>query len=113
MWKVQEAVSSDRRLVAQWVGPLSEHDGVPTLGRFDGSFGVPVQTGARAVMLDNTIVWFIPRIELGDNPTWRATSFRHDGSFAPELSGGDVSGADPTEPLMTIEPQDVTLTEEG
>jgi hypothetical protein len=31
------------------------------------------------------------------------TSFGHDGTYAPEVSGGDVSGADPTEPLIPLE----------
>ncbi len=43
MWKdtLQEAVSSDRRSAAQWVGPLSEHDGVPSLGPLVEPDGVP------------------------------------------------------------------------
>lgn len=94
-----------------WV--LDVVGGVPELGRFDGSFAVPVQTGARAVIGDNAIVWFVPRVELGANPSWRATSFRHDGSFDPSVSAGDVTGANPTEALLAIEPRTVTLTEEG
>lgn len=94
-----------------WV--LDVFEGVPQLGRFDGSFGASTQTGARVVIADNAIVWFIPRIELGSDPTWRATSFRHDGSYDPAVSAGDVSGANPTEPLLPIAPLQVTLAEEG
>jgi len=37
----------------------------------------------------------------GDDGVW-VSAFVHDGTFAPEVSAGDVSGADPTEPLQPI-----------
>ncbi|MEM8707355.1 MAG: hypothetical protein AAGE98_12910, partial [Actinomycetota bacterium] len=89
-------------------------DGEFSLGRFDGSFGFPVPTGARVVVSGNVIRFFIPGSELGPEATGgRVTSFRHDGTFAPAASAGDSNGANPTEPLMSIDPIDVTFTTEG
>lgn len=83
-----------------------------TLGRFDGTFATPIPTAARAVVADNSILWFIPRSELGANPTWRATSFRHDGSYAPELSAGDATGTNPTEAPLPVDPDPIVLNGE-
>lgn len=64
-----------------------------------------VRSAARAVISDNSVAWFIPRRELsGAAPTYRTTTFGHDGSFSPEDSGGDVSGVDPTVPLTPLVP---------
>ncbi len=39
------------------------------------------------------------------------TAFGHDGMFAPVASGGDVTGADPTEPLLEL-PEEAIVIEE-
>jgi hypothetical protein len=61
-------------------------------------------TDARAVIAGDLVVFFIPASEVDvEMPSFRMTSFGHDGTYAPEVSGGDVSGADPTEPLIPLE----------
>jgi len=61
-------------------------------------------TSARAVLAGDTIFWVIPASEFPSaDPTYRVTSFVHDGTYRPEFSAGDVGGADPTEPLLPIE----------
>lgn len=62
-------------------------------------------SGARALLFGDTILWVIPAAEFeSDTPAYRVTSFVHDGTFAPEVSGGDVSGTDPTElPIPVID----------
>ena len=67
---------------------------------YAGSFGNPVASAFRAVILENVIVWFVPISEVPQAQGVQVTSFRHDGSFAPEVSAGDVAGANPTEPLI-------------
>jgi hypothetical protein len=57
-------------------------------------------TAARAVIVDEWVIWFIPANEFSVwPPPMRATAFAHDGSFGEATRGGDVTGADPTEPL--------------
>jgi hypothetical protein len=56
------------------------------------------------VIAGDLVVFFIPASEVEvEMPSFRMTSFGHDGTYAPEVSGGDVSGADPTEPLILLE----------
>ncbi len=71
-------------------------------GVYGGSFSNPVASAFRAVILDNVIVWFVPKSEVPQAQGVQVTSFRHDGSFAPEFSGGDVAGANPTGPLIAF-----------
>jgi len=61
----------------------------------------PVTSKARVVVSDDVITFFIPGEEYGaDSPGFRLTAFGHDGTFAPGVSCGDVTGADPTESLL-------------
>ncbi len=97
---------TDRWYVLENVG------GAWSLARYDGVFGVAVPTGARAVIVDDTIVWFIPAdeftaAELGV----RVTSFRHDGSFQPAVSGADVTGPDPLAPLIPVVQSEIVIDE--
>lgn len=63
----------------------------------------PAASNARAVIDGNLIVFFIPTSEFAvPRPGYRLTSFFTDGTFQPETSAGDVTGADPTEPLLII-----------
>jgi hypothetical protein len=39
-------------------------------------------------------------------PAYRVRSFVHDGTYRANVSGGDVNGADPTEPVIEISPTD-------
>ncbi len=94
-----------------WV--LTVVDETYELGRYDGSFDRPVETAARVAVADDTIVFFIPRDEAGDVALWRPTAFRHDGTYRPEVSAGDVSGANPTGPLASFETLDATFASQG
>ena len=80
----------------------------PDLG--DWSVGVvdvvqdiyPYPSAVRAVVIGDIVAFFIPTSEFSvDNPGYRVTAFGHDGTFSQESSCGDVSGANPTEPLIT------------
>jgi hypothetical protein len=63
-----------------------------------------VQSTARAVIWGSTINWFISGTEFpSDQPGYRVTSFGHDGYYSANDRGADVSGADPTEPLLQVE----------
>jgi hypothetical protein len=71
-----------------------------------------VASNARVVIDGNVIVFFIPVDEFGvPRPDYRLTAFGHDGTYAPEASGGDVTGADPTEPLLEL-PEEAIVIEE-
>ncbi len=60
-------------------------------------------SAARAVVMDDTITFFIPATEFSiEYPTYRMTAFGDDGTFSQESYCGDVSGADPTEPLTPV-----------
>jgi hypothetical protein len=65
------------------------------------------------VVIDgNVIVFFIPVGEFGvPRPGYRLTAFGHDGTYAPEASGGDVIGADPTEPLLELPDEAIVIEE--
>ena len=68
--------------------------------------GVPqaAASSVRAVIQDQWVVWFVPASEIPDFPgRLRATAFAHDGSFGVATRGADVSGANPTEPLIDLE----------
>ncbi len=73
-----------------------------------GEFGAPSAT--RAVVMGDIVAFFIPASEFSvDSPGYRVTAFGHDGTYAPETSCGDVSGSDPTEPLLHFEGDLITL----
>ncbi|MEX1358520.1 MAG: hypothetical protein WD981_07850, partial [Gaiellaceae bacterium] len=74
------------------------------LSVFDGSQATPQPTAARAVLDGETIVWLIPGAEMADPSGWRAAAFRHDGSYQPDVSAGDVNGANPMAPLTALDP---------
>ncbi|MDG2028817.1 MAG: hypothetical protein P8J50_17080 [Acidimicrobiales bacterium] len=73
--------------------------------RTDAATLSQVPTAARVAISGSAITFIIPADELGDDLaaiSFRTSSFVHDGTFQPEVSGGDVIGANPTEPLLTI-----------
>jgi len=68
-----------------------------------------VDTSARVVIKGNLILFFIPANEVEvARPGYRMTAFVHDGSYAVDTSGGDVTGDDPTQPLNMM-PEDVIV----
>ena len=72
----------------------------------------PVNSKARVVIYGDVIGFFIPAEEYSvDSPGFRLTAFGHDGTYSPDVSSGDVTGADPTEPL-TIPPAEPLVIEE-
>jgi hypothetical protein len=71
--------------------------------RWRNDRAVLAPSAARAVLSGETITWLVPGSELmTPDPGWRATAFRHDGTFEPQASAGDVTGADPTQPLAHL-----------
>ena len=73
----------------------------------DGSFPAASTPSAVRLVVDGPwMVWFIPTSEFAVYPApFRVTAFAHDGFFSESSRGGDVMGADPTEPL-TVPPTD-------
>jgi hypothetical protein len=64
----------------------------------------PEPSAVRVVIQDEWVVWFVPSSELPDFPgRLRAVAFAHDGRFTEATRGGDVTGANPTEPLFDPE----------
>jgi len=60
-------------------------------------------SAVRVLMEGNLIAWLIPMDEFpSPDPAIRFTTFGHDGMWSEDDRGGDVSGADPTEPLLPI-----------
>lgn len=56
---------------------------------------------ARVVVQDNAIVYILPEVDFPPLLPYRFTAFHHPpGQFEPESVSGDVSGANPTEPLQ-------------
>ncbi len=93
-------IGTDRWYQINWDPDSQQWSMTVTNGQKPGG-----ETAARAVLAGDTIFWMIPASEFASpNPTYRVTSFIHDGTYAPEASGGDVSGDDPTEPLLPIYP---------
>ena len=69
-----------------------------------GNQTTSVPSAVRAVVDGRWIFWFIPADEIPDFPgRLRATAFVHDGFFGEATRAGDVTGADPTEPLFNVE----------
>ena len=81
---------------ARWTVAVTQVDAMQTQ--------VTDTSSVRVVVDGDTIICYIPRSELpGDAPGYRVTAFAHDGSYTESSRGGDVSGANPTEPLTPIE----------
>jgi len=72
--------------------------------------GEPYASGARALVKGPVVLWVIPMWEFeSEQPAYRVSAFRHDGTFDPEFGAGDVSGADPTEPPIPITLTDIVI----
>jgi hypothetical protein len=71
-------------------------------------------SAARTVMLGDIVVFFIPSEELpAESLGYRVSAFGHDGTYQLEVSSGDVSGADPTEPLTEIDAEVIEVVAPG
>jgi hypothetical protein len=91
----------------RWYQLMYDHmSGTWTLNvtQVDSSMGMaPVSSNTRAVIEGDTVTFHIPKDELpADSPTWRGTAFGHDGMYSPSDRGGDVTGDDPTGPLLPL-----------
>jgi hypothetical protein len=70
----------------------------------------PAPSAARAVVMGDIITFFIPAAEFStEQLTYRMTAFGHDGSYSQEASCGDVSRANPTEPLIPVSGEIIIL----
>lgn len=79
---------------------------------WNGQSAVEASINARAVIDGNLVVFFIPVEGFKTaRPDYRLTAFAHDGTYAPEASGGDVTGDDPTQPLLEL-PQTAIVVDE-
>jgi hypothetical protein len=87
----------------RWYQLVGVASGATRLDVSDGPSG-PVPSAARAVVDGATVLFVIPGSELPAPRGVRLTAFRHDGSFAPEASAGDVDGSDPTGALLPVPP---------
>ncbi len=71
-----------------------------------------VESNARVVIYENVVVFFIPADEFSvDNPAFRLSAFGHDGSYSPDVSSGDVTGANPGEELLQPIEEEVLIEE--
>jgi hypothetical protein len=69
-------------------------------------------SNARSVIMGDLVIFFIPAEEFSvERPGYRLTAFAHDGNYTPDLSSGDVTGADPTEALSEVPEETVTISE--
>jgi hypothetical protein len=69
-------------------------------------------SNARGVIMGDLVLFFIPANEFSvERPGYRLTTFAHDGNYTPDLSSGDVTGADPTEPLSEVPEETVIISE--
>ncbi len=60
-------------------------------------------SNARGAILGDLVIFLIPADEIAaQQPGYRLTAFAHQGYFSPANSSGDVTGADPTEPLLIV-----------
>ena len=90
----------------RWYELAYEHtgSGIWTLNvtQLDGSANrTPVASTARAVIRGNRVTFFVAASELPVSvPTYRLTSFGHDGAFTPATRGVDVIASDPTLSLL-------------
>jgi hypothetical protein len=70
----------------------------------------PAPSAARAVVVGDTVTFFVPGDEItAEEPGYRLTAFGHDGYYTPSASIGDVTGANPTEPLTPVGAQAVII----
>lgn len=103
--------NTDRWYSLDW-SPEQQAWGVNVSDVAKNQFVAP--SAARVVLLGDTVVFFIPGDELpAESLGYRVSAFGHDGTFSVEVSSGDVSGADPTEPLTEISAQAIEVTGTG
>jgi len=102
-WVSQEAFGFDYyQGTDRWYEVIINSDGsvVLKVSQSGGKGHVQqVYSKAYAVITGNTVIFVIPTIEVSADAKYRITAFRHDGSYRPEYSAGDVSGANPKEAL--------------
>lgn len=71
-----------------------------------------VNSNARVVIYEDLIMFFIPANEFSaEYPAYRMSAFGHDGSYQPDVSSGDVTGANPSEALTPLILEEVIIEE--
>jgi hypothetical protein len=101
--------NTDRWYELNWTPQVGQWQVV--VSSWAGQMPQEVSSNARVVIDGDLVVFFIPVSEFDvSRPGYRLTAFAHDGTYAPEASGGDVIGADPTEPLHDL-PQEAIVIE--
>ena len=77
-----------------------------------GENWAPVDSNARVVIYEDVVVFFIPADEFAaEYPAYRMSAFGHDGSYQPDVSCGDVTGANPAEELIPPVIDEVVIEE--
>jgi hypothetical protein len=77
-----------------------------------GENWAPVMSDTRVVIYDNSIFWLIPTTDFHtENPGFRVSSFMTSDAFDPEDVGGDVNGANPTEPLTFLDNDPISMAD--
>jgi len=100
---------TDRWYILDW----SPNEGTWYLDVSDYGKGLwTAPSNARSVIMGDLVIFFIPAEEFSvERPGYRLTAFAHDGNYTPDLSSGDVTGADPTEALSEVPEETVTISE--
>jgi hypothetical protein len=71
-----------------------------------------VVSNARGAILGDLVIFLIPADEISvQQPGYRLTAFAHKGYYAPANSSGDVTGADPTEALLIVPEESLSMGE--
>ena len=69
-------------------------------------------SNARGAIMGDLVIFLIPADEITtQRPGYRLTAFAHKGYYSPANSSGDVTGADPTEPLMIVPEERLLMSE--
>ncbi len=81
----------------------SPDGGPPWMVSVQGPNWEPIESNARAVVYDNSLLWIIPADDFSVlTPGVRVSSFGSTGGWDPADVGGDVNGNDPTETLTPL-----------
>lgn len=99
--------NTDQWYILDWVPPEQSWS-VSVLGEN----WEPLESNARVVIFEDVVVFFIPAGEFTtENPAFRMSAFGHDGSYQPDVSSGDVTGANPSEALLEPIAEEVLIEE--
>jgi hypothetical protein len=99
--------NTDQWYILDWV-PQNQAWTVSVLGQN----WEPLKSNARVVIYEDLVVFFIPAEDFTvEYPAYRMSAFGHDGSYQPDVSSGDVTGANPAEELIPVSTGEVLIEE--